>query len=109
MIKEIPLQQIPSQKFIITLNHQNCTISLYQKGLRLYLDLVADEKTICSSAICLVGVPIIQRTQDDFNGNLVFISKNYKEQPNYQNSASTHFLIYYTDDEEVAFIQRNNL
>ncbi len=109
MIKEIPLQPIPSQKFSITINQQNCSIWIYQKGLRLYFDLNTDDKNICTAAVCLVSIPIIQRVQGDFQGNFIFISKDYKEQPNYENIGRTHFLIYYTDEEEIPIIQRNNL
>ena len=51
---KIPLDAIPNQTFNITLNEQNCTIHLYQRGEYMYMDLAVDGNTIRQGMICLL-------------------------------------------------------
>lgn len=107
---EIPLIQQPNQELNIILNEQNCTIQVKQLGDYVYLSLWLDDTLIRESAICMIGVFIIQGTLTHFNGNLVFIDAtspaNNQSQPDYSQFSDRFKLLYLTDDE-VAQIEPN--
>lgn len=46
-MKVIPLSAIPAETFQIVLDDQQCRITLYQRGRRMYLDLDVDNEPVC--------------------------------------------------------------
>ncbi|MDY5050855.1 MAG: hypothetical protein SPF17_05475 [Candidatus Mucispirillum faecigallinarum] len=103
---EIPLEQIPNQKFEIILNQQDCTIHLYVRGDYLYFDLAISNEPYFYGAICLDRTLILQMQKDTFNGNFIFIDTLGKEHPEYTKLNDRYKLYYLTNDEVAEF---NNL
>lgn len=101
MIKEIPLSAEPSKIYKCILNDQECTIKLYQKGRNMFFDLQVGAKYICTGAVCLNLVPVVQVSSPDFTGNFVFTDILGDTTPQYDGLNSRYFLVYYTEDEEL--------
>ena len=79
---EIPLEATPNQSFLITLDDQDCTIALYQRGRRLYLDLTVSGRIVRQGAICEPGVGIPHGGTDAFRGRLYLV--DLRSQPGQQ-------------------------
>lgn len=79
---ELPLEATPNQEFLVVLGDQDCTIALYQRGARLYLDLAVGGAIVRRGAICQAGERILQGATDAFAGQLYFIDE--RSQPNRQ-------------------------
>lgn len=101
MIKEIPLSAEPSKIYKCILNNQECTIKLYQKGRNMFLDLQVGAEYICTGAVRLNFVPIVQVSSPNFSGNFVFADILGDTSPQYDGLNSRYFLVYYTEDEEL--------
>ena len=71
-MQTIPLTQIPAQTLNVTLNGQDCTIAVYWRLARLYLDLSVGTDVICQGAICQNAADIIQSRSPSFAGTLRF-------------------------------------
>ncbi len=109
MIYEVPLQNIPSQKLRINVDDHECSLWLFQKGERLYLDLDVDSQALIRAGVCLSDVPIIQKAQNILMGNFAFISLSDRLQPHYTSINTDHILIYFSADEDIAFLQKNSI
>lgn len=99
MVK-IPIEAIPNQTFNITLNEQNCTIHLYQRGDYLYMDLSVDGEAIRQGMICLVDISLLQYTVQGFSGYLFFSDmRGAGGTPVYTDLGSRYILFYATEGE----------
>ena len=99
MIQKIPIKAIPNQRFNIVLNDQNCTVHLYQRGEYLYMDFIANERTIRTGAICLTDISLLQYPTPYFNGFLFFAdTKRMHKAPTFDELGS-RFILCYSDGE----------
>ena len=98
----MPVEATPNQQFQVVLDDQNCTIALYQRGKRMYLDLYVDDTAICQGMICLptVGVP---RNSRDFSGKIFVVdtlsTPSRQEAPQWEGLGSRWNLVFLTADE----------
>jgi hypothetical protein len=90
----IPLQAIPAQTVNILLAGQNCQISVFQKGEKMYLTLIANSKLLLSSIICRNRVKIVRYPYLGFVGDLVFIDNAGNSDPLYTGLGSRFKLVY---------------
>ncbi len=97
MLIEIPLSNVPSKIYKMLLNDQECTIKLYQKGKNMFFDLQVGAEQICTGAICLNLVPIIQNSNPHFTGNFVFVDIFGDTAPYFEGLNERYFLVYVTD------------
>lgn len=108
---ELNLIQTPNQEFSVMLNDQPCTIQLRQLGDYLYLSLTVEQQIIVQSAICMIGMLILQNRHKGFNGNFVLIDSisppDHQEQANWQELDSRFKLFYLTDLEVEDVINAN--
>lgn len=95
---KIPLSQIPNQKFRVILGGQNCTIHLYLKGKRLYMDLFVDSTTIMTGAPCLIGINLVQYKHINFAGCLFFIDKTGCAADPVYTEFNTRFALFYVPE-----------
>lgn len=103
MFLQIPTTANPNRTIKVILNEQECTITLRQKGERLYLDLTVGDTAVCRGAVCLNLVPIVQVAQNTFSGNLVFVDNDengHGTEVTYDGLGTRYFLVYYSDDED---------
>lgn len=108
MISELPLEATPNQQFLVTLDEQNCTINLYQRGERLYMDLLVEDGEIMRGAVCLPRVPLIQLAQHGFDGNFFFTDERSPvdlQQPPHWRGLSERFHLYYVPEDEMAQLE----
>lgn len=100
----VPLSALPNQELLMFLDRQNCTINVYQRGARLYLDLFLNMEPIQRGAIILPKAPIITRVSHGFKGQFRMIdlkSKPDKPQiPNYRELGTKFYLFYLSETEE---------
>lgn len=77
----IPLLAIPAQTFQIILGGQDCRLTLYQRGDRLYSDLEAGDVVIWRGVICQNLVDLKSYTYLAFSGSLFFMDMEGDEDP----------------------------
>ncbi len=100
MLKTIPLDSIPSQRFNIILDGQNCTLKLYQRGEFLFMDLLVDNKSIREGMICLVNINLLSYPSKDFKGLLFFSDiTNMGGTPVFSELNSRYFLFFSPDGD----------
>ena len=101
-MREIPLLNVPNQQLQVVLGGQDCTIHVYQRGPRVYLDLDLDGEMLCEGAICMPGVAIGGELHP-FVGTLIFAdelaSPDAQEPPQYE-GFRTRWKFYYVEDGE---------
>ena len=99
-MQKIPVEAIPNQTFNITLNDQNCTIHLYQRGDYLYMDLTVNGEAIRQGMICLVDISLLQYTVQGFSGYLFFSDmRGAGGVPVYTELGSRYILFYATEED----------
>lgn len=97
----ISLTQAPAQRFQAVLGGQYCTITVRQKGPRLYLDLDVNGARAVSGAVCVCGADVIQSPTPEFLGSLHFFDITGHEAPQWYELESRYFLAYCEDGEEL--------
>ena len=95
----VPLSAIPNVGFKVLLDDQPCTIALYQKGLRMYMDLYVDARAVTLGAICLNAQLVVQAAQSLFNGNFIFVDLEGDEPPQWDGLGTRYSLLYFSKSE----------
>lgn len=99
-MQTIPLRAIPSQELQVVLSGQDCTIFLYWRWGRLYLDLTVGEVPICRGAVCQCGASVVQFPSVYFAGSLHFWDVLGKQSaPKYDELGSRFILVYIPEGE----------
>lgn len=93
-VELIPLEQTPAQSFGIVLNEQECRLSIYKRGNDLYFDLYKDNEPLYLGSICYDRVDLTPLEYRGFNGHLVFLDIEGKENPDYRQFDERFFLAY---------------
>ncbi len=100
---EIPLEAYPNQSLMATLNGQDCSIALYQRNSRLYLDLSMNGSVARRGAVCLPQVEILGNVPG-FAGDLVMIdlrTQPERQRPPQWEGLGTRWKLYYLLPAEV--------
>lgn len=105
-MEQVMIGPIPANKFQVVLDGQYCTITLRQKGNRMYLDLEMPDRIICKGAICVNGASIVQSQSIFFSGSLHFIDVLGDDAPWYELINERYFLIYINGDEKLPELLR---
>lgn len=95
----VPLQAIPAQRLQIVLDGQYCTVSVYYRWGRCYLDLTVGATPICKGALCLHGVKVNMSQSNDFQGSLYFIDTQAQSAPQWDGLGARWVLLYLSDGE----------
>lgn len=102
-MQQIPLSQIPSQTLNIVLAGQNCTLALYWRQERLYLDFSVGAAVICRGAVCQNRADVLQSRSQDFAGTLHFFDLEGDRPPQWERlhtGTSGRWVLVYVDDGE---------
>jgi hypothetical protein len=83
-MQQIPLAQIPAQTINVVLAGQYCTISVYWRQERLYLDLNVGAVDICRGAICQNRADVLQSKSQHFAGTLHFFDLEGDRPPQWE-------------------------
>lgn len=98
----IPLAAIPNQVINIILGGQDCTLNVYWRQDRLYLDLIANKQPIITGAICENRVDVMQIEHLNFKGTLHFFDSLGERPPHYEGLADIRwFFLYIPEGEEI--------
>lgn len=101
---EIPLIAYPNQELLITLDGQNCTITVYQRDDYVYLDLIVGQETIVKGAICMPLTRVVQKPAN-FKGQLYLwdsTSPNTSQGLASYDEFGTRFKLVYMTEEELS-------
>jgi len=98
---EIPLQPIPAQELQCILDSQNCTLRLYWRFWKLYMDLMVDSEPVFQGAICQNLQWVNQSPSPEFSGGLVFVDGLGDDAPRWD-GLGTRWALLYLDVEEAA-------
>lgn len=71
-MQQIPLSRLPAQTLNVVLAGQQCTLAVYWRQERLYLDLSVGPQAVCRGAICQNRAEIVQSPSHHFAGTLHF-------------------------------------
>ena len=95
----IPVQPIPAQTFQIILDGQYCTISIYWRWGRCFMDLSVGETAIFKGALCLHAQAVNQFPSQSFAGTLYFIDMLSQEPPQWEGLGERWVLAYLSEGE----------
>ncbi len=103
---QIPLSQIPAQTLNVVLAGQYCTLSLFWRQERLYLDLQAGAATVCHGALCENRAEVPASRSPHFAGSLHFLDLEGDRPPHWQGlhtgeGGGRWLLLYLEDGEEI--------
>jgi hypothetical protein len=94
-MQTIPLTAKPNQTVDVVLNSQSCTINLYQKGERLFLDLLVGGSAVLLGQICRDRCLIVRLAYLGFVGDLGFIDTQGASDPVYSGLNDRWQLLYF--------------
>ena len=100
----INIQPLPAQTFQVVLTGQECTISLYQRIGRMFLDLAVGDVRICRGAVCQIDTDVVQNATLNFAGQLRWIDMRGDNAPQYDGVGERYFLTYLTPGEVEAIV-----
>lgn len=91
----VPLAAVPSQQLAITLNGQNCNITVYQKTTGLYFDMQVNGLPFTSTVRCLLDAKLCaDRQYLGFVGDFLFTDTQGANDPDYTGLGTRYFLVY---------------
>jgi hypothetical protein len=91
----IPLAAVPSQQFGITLDGQNCTLSVYQKTTGVYFDMLFNGLPFTSTVRCLNEARLCEDRQYlGFEGDFIFYDTQGDSDPSYTGLGSRFILVF---------------
>lgn len=94
----LPIQPLPSQTFEVTLNGQDCAITLQQMSTGLYLTLALAGAVIVGSKYCADRVSLVRYAYLGFAGWLYFVdTSGAGDDPKYSGLGSQFLLVYESD------------
>lgn len=96
----IPLSSLSNQRFNVVLDGQNCTVTLKQNGVALYLSLAVDQVDVVTNHICNHDSPIPIFKTTAFSGRLVFHDVLGDSHPKANGLADRYYLIYLAEGEK---------
>lgn len=102
-MQQIPLSQIPAQTLNVVLSDQYCTISVYWRQERLFLDLNVGATVIRQGAICQNRADVLQSKSSDFAGTLHFYDLEGDRPPRFErlhNGSSGRWVLVYVEEGE---------
>lgn len=97
----IPVSQLPAQTLNVVLAGQYCTLALYWRQERLYLDLSVGSALICRGAVCQNRADVLQSPSPDFAGTLHFFDLDGDRAPEWRGLGSRWHLLYAESGEEL--------
>lgn len=103
MAQIISIEALPAQRFQVQLAGQSCTIKLYQRFGKMYLDLYVGEQLICAGALCQFWADILQIRTPDFVGFLRWLDMEGQAAPTFDGIGSRYFLVYFESEADELF------
>lgn len=99
-MQQVPLQAVPSQQSQITLDGQQCQISVYAKTQCMFLDLTVNGNPIAYAVQCKNLTNLVPTAYLGFSGWLTFVDTQGAEAPQYS-GLGTRWLLLYLDETDL--------
>jgi hypothetical protein len=96
---QISLSRLPSQEFRVVLEGQLCTVWLYQRGRRLFMDLTVGDVPVFRGASCIEGGPVNRSPSPAFSGTFHFHDFEGREAPGWEGLESRWVLCWVPEGE----------
>lgn len=97
IILDIPLSNVPAQRFHISLAGRKCSLSLYTRAQRLFMDLDLAGQRILTGAACLNHVPVMQLASRALPGQFIFSDTRGFDHPHWSGLGQRWKLVYITE------------
>lgn len=97
-MQRIPLDTVPNQNVILTLEGVRYSLTLkesYSGGM--LCTVVRENEELVSNIVCVFGTPILPYPYNE-KGNFVFLTTN-DDLPRWREFGANHFLFYLTSEE----------
>lgn len=101
---ELPVKAEPNQRFSVVLNNQDCTIELFQRYDRLYLNLFVNDAPVVLGVVCLDRVNLAITSSPLFKGFLYFADTLGDSAPQWEGLGSRYWLIFAREEEMVEVV-----
>lgn len=88
----IPITAVPAQSFTVSLDGQDCAISIYQKSTGLYFDLISNGVQVVQTELCRDRVGLVMFPYLGFLGQLAFFDTQGTSDPTYD-GLGTRFIL----------------
>lgn len=95
----VPLQAVPNQAVIVTLEQQLTQINVYQTIGGVFVDIYKDNALVVSGVIAENLNPIIRSLYLGYSGDFAFIDQQGDTDPYYTGLGSRYVLAYLTAAE----------
>lgn len=102
----------PNQEFMMLLDGQSCTVNIYERDNRLYMDLYMDGEAVQLGSMLQPRAPTVTRTDRKFRGNIRVVdmsSEPDKQAMPFYQGLGSRFEIYYLTSEEEKQVARYDL
>lgn len=98
MSQQIPLAPVPSQTLGVSLDGQNCTLSVFQRGAEVYMSLAVDGTSVLTTKACRTDIRLLLASRYlGFRGDFVFVdTQGDGAQPDYAGFGTRWALLYLT-------------
>jgi hypothetical protein len=92
----VPLQDIPDQSILITLNNQSCQINVYQKRTGMFMDLYSNNVLILGGIYCVNQTFAVMNVYLGFIGDFMWVDTlNLNANPIYGSGVGSRFQLVY--------------
>ena len=95
----LPVKNIPNQRFSAVLDNQNCTLEIFQRFDRLYLNLFVDDTAVVLGVICHNNLGITAVDTLAFRGMLYFTDVQGNSDPQYEGLGTRYCLVFVPEGE----------
>ena len=93
----IPVAPVPSQKILVTLNGQNCTLILRSLDGKQYLSLSVDSNPVFYNTLIVDRIPLKKYSYLPFDGDIASVDTQGRDDPDYKQWNSRFQLVYDSD------------
>lgn len=93
-VQTIPLRPVAAQEFNVVLGQQACTLSLYQKGDGLYMDVALSGAPLLVGVLCRDRSRIVRSQYLGFSGDMYFVDTEGEQDPQHAGLGSRWVLVY---------------
>lgn len=93
----IPLARVPSQKILVTLDGQGCTLVLRSLGGRQYLSLSVDSVPVFYNVLMVDRIPLKKYSYLPFSGDIAPVDMQGSSDPDWQQWGTRFQLVYDSD------------
>ena len=94
MMQQIPLQSISSQQLLVTLDGQQCAISVYVKTQCMFFDLAVNGTQVAYAVQCKNLVSLVPTSYLGFSGWLTLVDTQGSSDPIYTGLGSRWIMLY---------------